>query len=276
MGVVAAALACGIATADAQRLACRLEAVGSGVVASVADGRTFVLADGRVVRLAGVEVPGPPNAAAVVTVEAEPDAAAGPLPDLAAAAKAALERLTLDKSVVLKGTGAAADRHGRVPAHVFLGEAGLERSVQHDMVNGGLARVAARIGDRACAAELLAAERPAREGKLGLWADPRYLPRRAEEPATVLAERGRFALVEGRVLSVRESGGTIYVNFGRRWSEDFTVTIAKRNERMFAAAGLEPKRLERQRVRVRGFVEQRGGPWIDASRPEQIEVLGRD
>jgi hypothetical protein len=29
------------------------------------------------------------------------------------------------------------------------------------------------------------------------------------------------------------------------------------------------------RIRVRGFVEERGGPWIEASRPEQIEVLGR-
>ena len=66
------------------------------------------------------------------------------------------------------------------------------------------------------------------------------------------------------------------MNFGRRWSEDFTVTIAKRNGRMFSAAGLEPKKLERARVRVRGFIEERGGPWIEASRPEQIEVLGRE
>ena len=65
------------------------------------------------------------------------------------------------------------------------------------------------------------------------------LIRQAENPVEVLAGRGRFTLVEGQVLSVRESGGTIYVNFGRRWSEDFTVTVLKRNERMFAAAGLD-------------------------------------
>jgi hypothetical protein len=100
--------------------------------------------------------------------------------------------------------------------------------------------------------------------------------RHAENPASILGDRGRFALVEGSVLSVRESGGTIYMNFGRRWSEDFTVTIAKRNERMFSAAGLEPKKLERARVRVRGFIEERGGPWIEASRPEQIEILDRE
>ena len=37
----------------------------------------------------------------------------------------------------------------------------------------------------------------------------------ADNPTDVLAEQGRFALVAGRVLSVRESGAMIYVNFGR-------------------------------------------------------------
>jgi hypothetical protein len=99
--------------------------------------------------------------------------------------------------------------------------------------------------------------------------------RRADEPAGVARENGRFTIVEGSVLSVRESGATIYVNFGRRWSEDFTVTISKRSERTFATAGLAPKRLNGRRVRVRGWVEQRGGPAIEAVRPEQIEVMVR-
>ena len=87
-----------------------------------------------------------------------------------------------------------------------------------------------------------------------------------------MASRERFAIVEGKVLSVRESGGTIYVNFGRRWSEDFTVTILKRIGAKFVAAGLDPKRLEGRRVRVRGFIEERGGPWIEATAPEQFEI----
>ena len=76
--------------------------------------------------------------------------------------------------------------------------------------------MAANIGDFACAASLLAAEKPARTGSLGLWANPHYVMRIAEDPAGVLAVRGRFAVVEGKVLSVCESGGTICVNFGRR------------------------------------------------------------
>ena len=120
---------------------------------------------------------------------------------------------------------------------------------------------------------MLGEEQAARAAKLGLWGEPYYVMGKADDPAEVLKSRGRFALVEGKVLSVRESGGTIYVNFGRRWSEDFTVTIAKRNERAFAAAGLEPKSLAGRRVRIRGWIEERGGPWVEAARPEQIEVL---
>ena len=74
---------------------------------------------------------------------------------------------------------------------------------------------------------------------------------------------------------MRESGGTIYVNFGRRWTEDFTVTVLRRHERTFGAAGLDLKALAGRQVRVRGFVEERGGPWIEVTRPEQIEVAGR-
>jgi hypothetical protein len=88
----------------------------------------------------------------------------------------------------------------------------------------------------------------------------------------ILAWRGRFALVEGKVVSVRESGGTVYVNFGPRWTEDFTVTLPKRNERAFAGI-VEPKRLQGRRVRLRGWIEQRGGPWLELTRPEQIEII---
>jgi hypothetical protein len=48
----------------------------------------------------------------------------------------------------------------------------------------------------------------------------------------------------------------------------------KRNERRFAAAGLDLKTLAGRRIRVRGWIEQRGGDraWIEAGRPEQIEI----
>ena len=256
---IAACAAFGLGDAQAQiNTACKLAAQGTGTVRSVVDGRTLMLEDGREVRLAALEI-------------APPGDAAG------ARAKDALATLAAGQTVELRGTGAAAetDRYGRVFAHVFL-IGGPERWVEAELVGQGHARVSGRIGERACAAALFARERTARAGKLGVWADPYYGVRRAEDPAAVTAERGRFAIVEGKVLSVRESGPVIYVNFGRRWTQDFTVTIAKRNERSFTEAGLEPKKLEGRRIRIRGWVEQRGGPWVEATRPEQIELAERN
>jgi endonuclease YncB( thermonuclease family) len=240
--------------------ACRFEVFGSGNVAKVGDGRSFVLADGRQIRIAAIEAPPAPDPG-----ETGPRAAAG------SAAKAALESILAGQTISLQRQGPdAIDRYGRIVAHVEV--AGLARPVGPEMVARGHARVAAMVGHTACAAELLALERTARSSKLGLWGEPYYVVRAAENGAELLAERGHFTVVEGRVWSVRESGGTIYLNFGRRWSQALTVTISKRHERIFAGAGLSPKGLEHRIVRVRGWIDVRNGPRIEASRPEQIEM----
>jgi len=237
--------------------ACKLDTIGPGVVTGIVDARTVLLDGGREARLAGIEIP-----------TAGPKAGAGEvLPSL------------VGRDAILRRIGAAGaeqDRYGRLLVQLFVPEPGSERWIQADLLERGHARVSSRVGDRACARELLAREGKARDAKLGVWAEPIYGIMRADEPAAVAAERGRFAIVEGKVLSVRESGATIFVNFGRRWTEDFVVTIAKRNERGFAAAGVAPARLQGRQVRVRGIVEQRGGPWIEATHPEQIEVLERN
>jgi endonuclease YncB( thermonuclease family) len=237
-------------------------AQSTGIVRAVADARTLVLEDGRRVLLEAVEVPG-----AFDRVSADRPGAP------AALAKAALTERLLGQSVTLKGRPGN-DRHGRLRAFVFSQGPDLEASVQHDMVSRGLARVASLGSGPACAAELFAREREARAAGRGLWADSKHAVLRADDPASILEARGRMAVIEGRVLSVRESGGTIYVNFGRRWSQDFTVTIAKRSEKVFTGGGLPPKGLERRDVRVRGWVEERGGPWVEATSPEQFELLG--
>ncbi len=241
--------------------ACRLTPFAAGIVEAVVDGRTFVLGDGREIRLTAIEVPRIPSG------EPGEPARAG------LAAKAALEALIVGKEIILKHLAPASDRYGRLLAFGFLTRDGLERSLERELIAQGHALVAARIDDRACADELFAAERAARTARLGLWGDPYYVMKRAENPAEVLAARGRFTLVRGKVVSVRESGGTIYVNFGRQWSEDFTVTILKRSERMFVAAGIDPKKLGGRLVEVRGWIEERGGPWIEATRPEQIMIV---
>lgn len=228
-----------------QAAECQLTAAGSGAVASVRDGRTVTLADGREVRLLGIEAGGDGEA---------------------------LRRLVAGQTLRLafpEGADRQTDRYGRLAAFAFLPEA--QDSVQRLLVAEGAARVAARAGGRLCAEPLLAAENAARAARRGLWADPNFAPLAAENLTGLGAARGHFALVEGQVLSVRESGATIYVNFGRRWTRDFTVIILKRQKRTFAAAGIDVDRLQGRRIRVRGVIEQRGGPVIQAMVPEQIE-----
>jgi endonuclease YncB( thermonuclease family) len=291
---IAAASSCCCALAQdnggAAKIACGGEAVANATVSRVRDGRTFVLDDGREVRLAAIEVPlpapeQPPRAAEISAQEtARREAEKDTGERQGAAAKAALEALIDGDQVVLRQADISLpgnlDRYGRIVAYAYALRDGDELFAQGALLESGFARVADRIGTRGCAAELLAAENTARAAKLGLWSDPYYDVLDADATADVLAQRGRFALVEGQVVSVRESGATIYVNFGRQWSESFAVTISKRNERNFAAAGLDVNSLAGRRVRVRGFVEARGAdgtiPWMQATRPEQIEMADQN
>ena len=280
IAAVAAALSLiGIFPAQAQQAAkkavtalpCGGEEIARGSVSRVVDGRTFVLGDGREVRLAGIET-------------ASLSARANDAPSDDTAARDALAKLIADAQVVLRRAEFDADRYGRLIAYAEMVQPSSRRSIQADLVANGFARVGDMVGRSNCAAELWRWETAARSAKLGLWADPYYEALAADKPAEILARRGRFALVEGDVVSVHPSGATIYVNFGRRWSEEFAVTIRKRNERKFATAGLDVHELAGRRVRVRGWVEARGGiggspwraPWIEAVRPEQIETIDRN
>ena len=230
--------------------ACNSAAIGTVNIAAVRDGRTLVLEDGREVRLAAIEAG---------------DDSRDALQSLIGGRALRLERQSLVRQ------GAEFDRYGRLVAFAYAGDA--LQSLQQALLAQGRARVSARSGGKPCADALLTFEREARAARLGLWADPNFAPLQAENLPRLTAERGHFALVEGKVLSVRESGATIYVNFGRRWTRDFTVTLLKRQQRAFAAAGVEPKQLEGRRIRVRGWIEQRGGPIIAAEAPEQIEIV---
>ena len=120
---------------------------------------------------------------------------------------------------------------------------------------------------------LTAAEATGRQARKGTWAEPAAI-KNAESPGDILAGIGRFTMVEGKVLSVRQAGATTYLNFGPNWTRDFAVTISRRMLPAFEAAGISVKSLENRRIRVRGWVEARGGPRIEVLHPGQIELLG--
>lgn len=258
--ISAAALTVSDARAQAPRH-CDGRSAGSAEVARVVDGRSLVLTDGREVRLAAIEsllpVPGDEDEARV----------AGAL-----AAKSALELLLLDRKVDLSVTAAGSDRYGRLTAWVFISAPSGEVLVQRELVAAGQALVSPFPGSP-CRAYLQAAEREARTRGLGLWGEPYSVAKKAADPADVLADQGRFVLVEGKVTSVRESAGMVYINFGQRWSDQFTATLLKRNEGAFTIAGVTPRALAGRTIEVRGWIEERGGPAVEVTRPEQIEII---
>jgi len=289
-GVLAACLAAefvfmsGCAGASAQEQAASVAAAtpsmpcGGGVISrggvqAILDGRNVVLDDGRVVHLVAIEVPLPP-------------APGGE------AAKAALAGFLSGAQIELRQADLEPDRYGRIVAYAETLGGDSRRSVQAQMLAAGYGRVGENAGGQACAAALLRSESTARQAKLGLWASPYYDPIQADNPASLLAQRDRFALVEGKVVSVHQSGATLYVNFGRHWSSDFAVTVRERNARTFAAAGLDLQGLAGRRVRVRGWIEAHSGgasgtgygsaggfwhaPWIEAVHPVQIEIADHD
>jgi hypothetical protein len=144
--------------------------------------------------------------------------------------------------------------------------------VQSLLLRQGAALVSSDITEKTCAAALLAAEAEARQTKKGAWAASPVI-KNAESTDDILTGIGRFMLVEGTVLTVRQAGATTYLNFGRRWTRDFAVTISRRNMPAVESAGTTLKSLENRRIRVRGYVEAHPGPRIEVVRAGQIEVL---
>lgn len=234
---------------------------GEGLVVKIIDGDTLVLEDGRSVRLVGIQAPKLPLGRSHIKTQ-----------PFAEEAKQALEKLTLGKILRLSYGGREIDRYRRALAHLHTMD-GIW--VQGYLLEHGLARVYSFRDNRALVAEMLALEAKARADKLGLWGHPFYTVRGVLKTETY--DLDTFQVVRGVVANAARVRGRVYLNFGQDWRRDFTVTISKKDMRAFARAGLDaeswPASWVGKNIRVRGWIYWRNGPMIDATHPEQIEVL---
>lgn len=231
---------------------CQLDIVEHATVAEIIDGDTVRLADHRQVRLVGTQAP-------------KLSLGRSGFVDwpLAAEAKTALKKLVNGKEVGLGYGGLKIDRNGRTLAHLYIGKTW----VQGEMIASGMARVYTWPDNRSCAAELLAREREARAASRGIWALPYY---RIRKPDELGAEIDTFQLVEGQVTSAAVARGRAFLNFGDNYRTDFTITISPEDLRAFP---YDPRNLEGKTIRVRGWLTLLNGPEIQATHPEQIELL---
>ncbi len=246
----------------ARARACDLPASETGTVASVIDGETLQLTDGRTVRLIGAKAPMPP----LGWRGDDP----WPFVD---DAREALEALAANQQVELRLGGSRIDRHGHLLAQVYVVSGDERLWLQQALIAKGLARVYSFPDNRACVAELLAREAEARDKRVGLWGSSLYRVASALDLKRLGRLTHSYQLVEGTVASVGEGGGRIYLNFAQDWRRDFTVSVDRKAAPAFAAAGIDLKGLAGKRLLVRGFLAWRNGPMIEASHPEQIELL---
>jgi endonuclease YncB( thermonuclease family) len=220
------------------------------------DGDTLALAGGRVLRLAGVLAP-----------KAGDRGREREIAEAASEARTALARLAVGKTLTLWHGDVAEDRHGRLFAHARTSEGAW---LGDELLRLGHARVFTRPDAAERAAEMLKLEAEARAARRGLWALAAYTVRGDEEAGGFTDS---FQLVEGRVLKAAPAREMVYLNFGRDFRRDFTIGIDRAALRAFRRAGRDPAALAGKRVRIRGWVSWRGGPFIGATHPEQVEVI---
>ncbi len=220
-------------------------------VRAVLESGTLELADGRQVRLAQVRLPDPWKGDA----------------DVFDRARDALVGLVLNRDVVLRFPGPRFDRYGRLVARVEWPDG---TWVQALLVARGWAIVASDEDRVDGLADLLRREDAARRAGRGLWADWRYAVR---DPLSAAKAPEGYRVVEGTVAAVATVGSWTYLNFGEDWRSDFTVSVHRRDRRRMeqelgALAGLQGRQ-----VRVRGWMRHFNGPMIEATYPQQIELL---
>jgi hypothetical protein len=200
-----------------------------------ADG-TLLLADGRMLRLAGVE--------------------------LTDRGRTSLGARVRNKPLTIRPLGKP-DRWNRVSAHLD--------GVEEVLLADGLGHAAAQVPG-ACLGPLLEAEAKARAARSGIWSRRDYAMA-ARDGAALTEKLGRHVLAEGKVESARLYRGRVYLNFARYWKSGLSLIIAEKNWPLFAG-GAAAESFAGRRVRARGRLEWRSGPAILAGPDDRIEVLG--
>jgi micrococcal nuclease len=188
----------------AQALAIRPEYTFTAVE-KIYDGDTILLQDGRKVRLLGINTP-------EIAHRGNPAEAGG------MQAKTWLENYLQGKKVRLQGDAEKQDKYGRTLAYVFT-EDGAQ--VNLELAKQGLAAVVVHPPNLLYAEPLLAAQRQAESGKLGIWKAAEY----AAMPATTLDRdnsRG-WRRLTGRVTDIHRSRKYVYLEIAPQLSARIAV-----------------------------------------------------
>ncbi len=218
-----------------------------GIISAISERGEILLDDGKTILLTDIRLPD--GEQAIATLEA-------------------LRRF--EGSAITVNHSSKSDRWGRLRGRITLE---WDEDLAVFLIDNGFALVDSGSATALCNGSLLVKEEIARRFRRGLWRNPIFRPVPARDIERLSTQNGRFLLVEGRIRSIGDRPQRAYLNFGVVWSQDFTVTMAKDVRDAMARQNRPVSALSGRWVRVRGIVEQWGGPVIELTAPEMLEIL---
>jgi endonuclease YncB( thermonuclease family) len=225
-------------------------------VSKVVDGDTLRLADGRSVRLIGLNTPELASQGRTIEPYAE-------------AARRRLQELVDDSSsrIHLLVGPRPRDHYGRTLAHVYGRNGG---NFEEQLLADGFGYLVAFAAENQLLECQQAAERRARADGLGIWRNPRIL-----SPGQI--DTGGFALLRGRIERVERNRGGVWLEMG----DNLVLQVAPKLVEQFDIQQLSG--LAGREVEVRGWLIDRSrraalkpgqARWLlPVSAPAMLEVM---
>lgn len=231
----------------------------SARVDRVIDAQTILMTDGKIIRLSGIDYPYIPG---------------GDTSEFALKGKERLEKLLPQAAEVMiwqsrnLKTGRT-NRMGHALAHIVTKKDGAW--INGTLVREGLAFTMTDIATPDMASQLYANEDLARKEQKGLWV--KDSPYGVLPAADASKGDGMFRIVEGTVARAASSKNNLFLNFGNDMRKDFTVMISPALRKTLARRGIDLLGLSGKKIRVRGWIRQWNGPFMELDSAERLEVL---
>jgi endonuclease YncB( thermonuclease family) len=228
----------------------------SVTVQKVIDGTTFLGRDNQIYRLSGIDIPKPDHPIGQQAVQA--------LRDL-------IEGKELKILITKKQDQGRINRMGQIMIHAVTKQ---NIWVQGFMLENGFARVVLMPSNTEQAIPMLVLEQQARLDKKNFW---NLDDTRAITSDEALTRLNSFQIVEGAITSTATVRNQLYLNFGIRgqsdWKKDFTIGITPALRKSLARNKINLMEMQNARVRVRGWIQNYNGAYIELESPFDLEIL---
>jgi micrococcal nuclease len=181
-----------------------------------------------------------------------------------------IEEHYLDKDIDLyackESKCKSADRYGHLRVHAVTQKDKVW--LQAALLATGHAQMRTRSDWPALISRMQQIENEARLSEIGLW---KITALSIMNALKISDEQRGFHIIEGIVRSVAMHKNIVYLNFGDDWRKDFTVVVPSTIRRAFAKNGIDIMGKGGETLRVRGWIDEYNGPFIEIDHIEQIE-----